>query len=189
MNEFRIVEHLHYIPQALLVTVLFVMSFLFIKDNQGRIKDRINDFFGQKWLVAFLFYTALLLTGTILSRQYTNPFTSITGTIWLISEGELVIAGLINILMFIPYTFLYLKAFKPKKPIVCCFCISLASTLFIELFQLLFWLGWFSIADIIHNILGGLIGCGLWYVQKRIINRVHGQKKHIKLNGSNKKLD
>ena len=64
--------------------------------------------------------------------------------------------------MFVPYTFFYIKAFKPKLVWQKCLMLSLATTLFIEVFQLLFWVGWFSLADIVHNVVGGMLGCGLW---------------------------
>ena len=177
MREFSILEKLHYIPQAMIVFVLLIMSFLFIQENRGHIKEQITKLGKQRWLIIFLFYTALILTGTILARPCANPYTNITGFIWLFTEGELNIGGLINILMFVPYTFLYLNAFKTQKPIVSCIFVSIGSTMFIELFQLLFWVGWFSLADMIHNIIGGMIGCILWHAQKKYINRLSRNSK------------
>lgn len=178
MKEFSILEKLHYIPQAIIIFVLLTMSFLFFQDNRRHIKERIKNLRKQRWIVCFLFYTALLLTGTILARPYTNPYTNITGFIWLFVEGKLNIGGLINILMFIPFVFLYLNAFKPQKPIVSCLLVSIGSTLFIELFQLLFWVGWFSLADMIHNFIGGMIGYVVWHAHKKYINRISGDSKN-----------
>ena len=169
MIEFKnIFPQLHYIPQAALLTVLFMMSYLFIKENKGHAREKIASLFSQKWLVAFLFYTALLLTGTIIARTHTEPFRNIIGIFGFTTYGGINKNGLINILLFVPYTFLYIKAFGPQRPFGKSLLLSLATTLFIEFFQLLFWVGWFSFADIIHNITGGIIGYLLWIIPKTI---------------------
>lgn len=169
MIEFKnIIIQLHYIPQAFFLTVLLILSFLFIRENRGRVKEKIAALRSQKWLLAFLFYTALLMTGTIIARTHTEPLRNIIGDFGFTIDGRINKNGLINVLMFVPYTFLYINAFLPQKPFGKSLLLSLATTLFIELFQLLFWVGWFSFADIIHNITGGIIGCIVWFLLKAV---------------------
>ena len=76
-----------------------------------------------------------------------------------------------NILLFIPLTLLFLNAFNPEKPWKASLILSACATGFIELSQLLFWLGEFQLADIFHNIIGGLVGCGIWWAGKMIAAR------------------
>ena len=75
------------------------MAFLFFQDNRGHIRERVREFYRQKWLVAFIFYVAFLLTGTILARSYTNPFFDITGNMWILIDGKLNTESIINIIM------------------------------------------------------------------------------------------
>ena len=164
----NIIIQLHYIPQAALLTVLFILSFLFVRENRGHVKEKIAALCSQKWLLAFLFYAALLLTGTIIARTHTEPLQNIIGDFGFTTDGWINKNGLINVLIFIPYTFLYIKAFKPQKPWKKSLLLSLVTTLFIEFFQLLFRVGWFSLADIIHNMIGGILGCILWFALKTI---------------------
>ncbi len=158
---------LHYIPQTILVAILLFMSFLFVSDNKGHIKERIVSFLGHKWIVVFLSYTAFLFTVTILARFVSRPVFSGVGKFRVIINGKINAEVLFNFLLFIPYTFSYLKAFKPKKYIRTSFFLSFGTTLFIEIFQFLFWVGHFTIADIVYNTLGGMIGCCLWRLFRR----------------------
>ena len=154
----------HFIPQATIVTALLFMSYLFLTDNRGHVKERMLAFLKQRWIAAFLTYTAFLFTSTVIARYISQPVFSGLGTFGIIKNGEWNKEIIVNILFFIPYTYLYIKAFNPKHKIRTTFLLSLCSTVFIEAFQLFFWVGQGTVADLVHNILGGMIGCGLWYL-------------------------
>lgn len=171
---------LHFIPQAVIVTVMLLMAYLFIAEHKENTAEIIKKYIVKHYrITAFLFYTALLITGTILGRPLTNPYTNILGYFgFYYSELHLFnYVGLENILLFIPYTYLFIVAFKPVQTVKKCFYLTIITTVLIELCQLLFWLGQFAIADIIHNTIGGMIGCGIWYFTRYIL-------KHLK-KGSN----
>ena len=155
-------EQVHYIPQTAFVAILFFMSFIFVSDNLGQIKTKLIMFFKQIWIVIFLSYAAFLFTVTILARYISKPVFSGVGNFRFIQNGKINREAIFNILLFTPYTFSFLKAFTPKKALRSSFLLAFSSTMFIEVFQFLFWVGHFTIADIVHNVLGGMIGYGIW---------------------------
>lgn len=67
-----------------------------------------------------------------------------------------------NVLLFIPYGFLYCWNFPRKMRILCCTLSGAAVSLGVETMQLLTGRGYFQIDDIVTNTLGALIG-GLLY--------------------------
>ncbi len=177
---------LHLIPRGLMVSAVFLAAFLFWRENRGRSAKKLWDLIkNETWVALFLIYSALLFTGTILARQYAKHAGSVVGVFGLLSSGgKLNSDGVENLLMFIPYTFLWLMAFRPVKPVLKCLLLSFGTTLFIETSQLLFSLGEFSLADIAHNILGGMLGCGIWYGirvmrDKKLIIRLWKRFRHI----------
>lgn len=158
-----IIRQLWDIPRTLMLAGLLVLAFLFFADIKKRKKEEILAFIKQRWKIAFIIYFSFILTGTIFSRQITNPYQSIlkgfisNDTNW---NKEIVE----NILLFVPYSFLFLQAFTPIHPWKSSILLTVITTVFIEISQLLFWLGFFQVADIIHNIIGGIIGIALWRV-------------------------
>ena len=167
LNE--ILTQLHYIPLAVFLTVFFSVAYLFFQENNKQAKDKLVKLLREDgWVVSFLFYTALLLAGTLMGRSHTNPFTNIIGHLGFGKEDNFLTDGLINILMFVPYTYLYIKAFKPDKTIRNCAYLSMTTTVLIELCQLLFWVGQFSVGDMFYNIIGGMTGCGIWFIENKI---------------------
>ena len=157
---------MHFIPQAMIVAMVLFMSYLFLTDNKGYVKERMKSFLEQKWVVAFLAYAAFLFTITIISRYISRPRYSGIGTFGIIKNGKWNKEIIVNILLFMPYTYFYIKAFNPLHKIRTPFLLSLCSTAFIELFQVLFWVGQGTVADVVHNLIGGMIGCGIWYAVK-----------------------
>lgn len=62
-----------------------------------------------------------------------------------------------NVLFFIPYGFLF-----PQKKLKSVLLISLLTSVFIEVAQYICNLGWCEIDDVISNILGAVIGFGIY---------------------------
>ncbi len=67
-----------------------------------------------------------------------------------------------NVLLFIPYGFFACLAFRWKKRLLCCGFLGACTSLGIECLQLITRRGYFQIDDILTNILGTLIGWGLF---------------------------
>lgn len=167
----EILYQIHFIPQSLLVAGMLVLSYLFIVDNRGVIKERIVSLIRRKWETAFLCYTAFLFTTTIIARYRAKPVYSGVGMFGIYSlNGKINMETIVNIFLYIPYTFLCMKAFSIKRILITSFLMSILSSVFVETFQYLFWVGQFTIADIIHNTFGGMIGCIIYYLQIRIMN-------------------
>ncbi len=170
---------LHFIPQGVLVSILFVIAFLWTQDNGKQCTKKIIVFIHEKkWIALFLFYAAYLFTCTIFARGHTYPFRDILGEMgWNKRNGKLNDAGLQNILIFIPYIYLFVNAFKPPKCFYKCILLTIGTTAFIEIFQLLFWVGEFSFADLLQNIIGGILGFAFWCIYTGIRRVVKKQQR------------
>lgn len=153
---------LHFIPQIIIISALSIMSYIFIKENKGNIRAKFRHFFKQGWIPFHVSYCTLLVTVTLIGRYKTNPYTNMIGTFGVFNNGRINSEILVNVLLYIPYTYSFIKVHYPKRVAVSCLCLSLITTCTIETLQLLFWLGQFSLADIIHNVLGGMLGYVLW---------------------------
>ena len=173
-----ILSQVHFLPQALILTVLICITYLFVKDNKGQTLNRLKELIKSKLsFTLFVFWAALILTSTIFARPLTNPYTHIFDFFLYDGWGNFNVVGLLNVLIFIPYTVLYILAFSPNKPFIKSLQLTIITTLLIEIYQLLFWAGQFSLADMTHNILGGMLGYGVWYIVMSISKRNHTTKK------------
>ena len=173
------------IPKILLLFLLFSFTYLFVRDNRENTKNRLIEILKhKKWTLAFFLYLAAIITVTIISRTQTNPYQNILKYYGLIIDVKINEDAIKNLLLFIPYTFLFIQAFHPVYPLKTALLLSIITTCFIELTQLIFWLGFFQFEDILHNIISGLMGWALWWIIKRI--RKKAMRKSII---SNKKND
>ncbi len=165
-----IISQVRFLPQALILTVLLCITYLFVKDNKGHTFDRLKELMkGKLPFVLFVFWAALIFTSTVFARPLTNPYTHIFDFFLYDGWGKFNVVGLLNVLMFVPYTVLYIIAFTPDKPFIKSLQLTIATTILIEVYQLLFWAGQFSLADMTHNIIGGILGYGVWYIIKQVI--------------------
>ena len=169
LNLFQdILSQKQYLYRALLLMVLLVIAFLFVRDNGKEAKTKLLSVLRRPWLAAFFFYMALILTSTVFARTRINPYREVFTHFGIFLNGKLNVEFVHNTLFYIPYSFFFLQAFKPGKPWKAALIVSAATSLFVELSQLLFWLGQFQFSDIFHNILGGMIGCAIWCLIERI---------------------
>ena len=128
---------------------------------------------GARWALAFLLveYVALLMYFTVFCRRPTGQHEWILMPLWsywTISQGVSVLIeeSLMNVAVFVPIGFLsgvILKGWPWWKVMIPCLCISLA----IELLQLILMRGFCETDDVIHNVLGALIGYGVARLLKR----------------------
>ena len=167
MNDIH--SQLFYIPRAIILTIIVALAFLFVKENDLKhIKIKINELLRQPWLILFLFYLAFILVSTLFVRWPRNPYNNILNSFGLYGDNGWNYECIENIILFIPYTFTFLKGVKPSKPWKSSLILAFCTTVSVELFQLLFWLGEFQISDILHNFIGGIIGCILWDIIKKL---------------------
>lgn len=160
-----------YIPRALIFALFLIPLYIIIKDNERDIlKVKYFSILKKTTTSIFLLYLSYILVSTLFTRSITIPYQNIFNDFGLFIDGKLNLECVENIIIFIPYTFLFLLAHKPLSPWKSVFLLSLATSLFVEFSQLIFWLGEFQLSDLFHNILGGMLGCCLWYVFMIIIH-------------------
>ena len=180
-----------YLPRAALITILFMFAYLFIKENgEQRTLQKLRGLLKNKWMMLFLFYSAYMLTSTVLVRYKKRPVNNILENIWFRAGNASYNNEIIkNVLFFIPYTFLFCQAFKPKRPVKSCLILSAATTAFIEFSQLLFWVGEFQISDLLDNFVGGMLGCGVWYLMHTLSSKhmVSRGKRRMEIKAGQKK--
>ena len=143
------------------------MTYIFIRDNKGNVRNKLKQFFKQGWISFFVVYCTFLLTVTLIGRYKTNPYTNIIGTFGIFKDGKINSEILTNILLYLPYTYSFIMAYHPRNVGICCLGLALITSCIIETMQLVFWLGQFSLADIVHNVLGGILGYGIWIIRKK----------------------
>ena len=167
-----IVRQAKYIPRAFILTFILMIAYLFIKENNKlTIKSKLMEVFKDCRLMLFLLWLAFIMMSTIFSRWPQNPYGNALNGFGFLGINGWNKDSFENVALFIPYTFLYIWAFNPQTLLKSSLKLSLISTVTIELLQLFFWLGVFQFSDILHNLEGGMIGCGMWYLVKWINSR------------------
>lgn len=157
-----ILKQIKVLPHAVILTVLLAIAFIGIQENVGLIKNKLVSLFSKPLIVAFLFYLSVILLITIFSRRQTYPCNNILTGFGVFYDGKLNLDLIENNMLFIPYSFLYIVAFHPSKPWKASLLLSIYTSCTIEVLQLLLWLGEFQLSDIVHNVSGGIIGCGIY---------------------------
>lgn len=157
-----------FLPRAVILAIPVFFAWAFIREHRSHLKEKIREIYKQGWLVAFLFYCTFILVSTVMARQKEYPLGTVVSHLLPANNPSVMRMNLENMLMFLPYTFLYCAAFRPKKPWRSSLTLAMITTIFIEGCQLIFWLGKFQVSDMIYNILGGMIGTGIWILWKQI---------------------
>ena len=86
------------------------------------------------------------------------------------SEGdmEVLLQILVNIAMYIPLGFVLPYCFKVFERYRYIILVSIASSMVIELIQLVFRIGWFEVDDIINNTLGAVVGVLIYAILHKV---------------------
>jgi len=164
------------IGAALLVSILFMIVWKTAKESSWKqiLKDWINGFrtnkkFRQDFFL--ILFAAMILFRTILCRSVwstSNPLKHVIG-IWGLEDekGNLYIDGILNCILFIPFTMLLMNR-SEKASILKAGWYSFLFSLGIETMQLLLKCGEFQLSDIFYNTLGGLIGGILYWGYSKV---------------------
>ena len=165
-----------FFPRAIVLSFIVVFAYLFIRDNDRKeIRNKLVSIFKKPWLVLFLLFLSFILVCTLFSRQSIVPYKSILKSLRLYDNGRWNMQCIENILLFVPYTFLYIEALAPEEPLKAAFKLAFLTSLFIEFSQLIFWLGAFQLSDLIYNVIGGVMGWLLWYIWKTVAKKTRLQ--------------
>ena len=65
------------IPRAVFLAFLLAIAYLFIRENGVNTKVKLKELLKQRWLSAFIFYTAFIMTVSLFARpnQSVEPYT------------------------------------------------------------------------------------------------------------------
>lgn len=138
-----------------------------------RIKTSYSVFVRHASICLFIGYVILVLCTTIFFRDDTyekrymlHPFWSYT-----VLYNRLLAQLIMNVLLFIPIGFFAGGSLK-KKNIWNAIGIGFVLSFFIELTQLISTRGVFNVDDIIHNVLGCIIGFSFFVLCYKLIKRI-----------------
>ena len=163
------VAQFKFLPRALILTLIIVFAYLFIQDNSRKeIRDKLLSVIKKPWLVLFLFFLSFILVCTLFSRNTFVPYKSVLKGFKLYNNGRWDIGCIENIILFVPYTFFYLQTLTSHETLKSAFVLALSTSMFVELSQLIFWLGAFQLSDLFYNVVGGIFGWLLWYLFKAL---------------------
>ncbi|MDE6385440.1 MAG: VanZ family protein [Eubacterium sp.] len=173
-----------YIAVGIVLAAAFLIGYFLthIKKKNKKSKPLWAVFFA-----AFICYIVVVIGATMLSRhmhfgmQYVyqlHPFYSykLAWNYFLFSEWRNII---LNILMFVPFGFMLPILFKKLRSFWKVYLAGFAFTLAIELTQLVFRLGIFEVDDLFDNLLGAMIGYGLFSIVFSVYKKVKKQQVKI----------
>lgn len=155
--------------------MIVIPAYLFLQETKK--KEKIRALLKQPWRVGFLLYFSFLLICTLFCRSITNPVQSVFDNFGFVTTmGKVNTEFVENVLLFIPYTILFLNGFSTENAWKDALKVSFFSSCAIELCQLIFWAGEFQFSDIVHNTLGGMIGAGIWFALQWLRCKVGSSK-------------
>ena len=166
------IAQFRFLPRTVVLTFLITFAYLFIKDNDTKeIRDKFLSVIKKPWLVLFLLYLSFILVCTLFSRNTFVPYKSVLKGFKLYNNGRWSMECVENIILFVPYTFFYLQTLtshETLKSLKSALVLAFSTSMFVELSQLIFWLGAFQLSDILYNVVGGISGWLLWYLFKAL---------------------
>ena len=126
-----------------------------------RNKSVVKKFLFAAYTIFIVWYTLLKREPRVAERVFMPElFWAIRGWLAGTPQGKVeAIQYVQNILFFIPYGLLFPWKDNWKRV----FVTALVLSVFIELSQIIFNLGWCEVDDVISNTLGAMIGYGIWW--------------------------
>ena len=155
---------------VVIVTCLFVCGIVLLL---FRVKTDNAIFARQTSFCLLMGYLFLVLCTTIFCREETFEKRYYLQPLWSYSVlyNKLLAQILMNVMLFIPIGFFVGGALK-KKHILNTLGIGFTLSFFIELTQLITTRGVFNVDDIIHNVLGSVIGFSCFVLCYKMIKRI-----------------
>lgn len=178
MLYFPVFALYHYYPEIAWIRTLLTAVLLFggiggilILHKKGKIAKRHPG-----WWIALWVYTIFILYITVLGRYSFEdfrarlmPFESYREAFAGISSE---LRGIVlNIVLFVPFGFLTACCFQDKKTVWIALCAGLILTVTVEVLQYVTRTGTLETDDVMHNMLGTVLGVLIWYVLNKLINR------------------
>lgn len=158
---------------ACVIGIIIFCGYLYIikrrNESQGQNISKKELFCG----LALSIYLVLLLGGTLLNRHIGEEYGIEWKLFWSYREAyaerneSLIWQMIYNVLVFIPWGFLLAEIWKVMRKFHWNVGSALVFSALIELTQLVFRCGLFEFDDIFHNVLGAVIGYGVWRLWKK----------------------
>ena len=162
-----LIEGANIVKDVAFVAVSWMIVILIIKGLKHDEIIKANTYFITECIFCIYSISILRITGLIGGRWHMCESVSFN-LIPLVNESPRLM--LLNTLLFVPFGFLAPRLFKLKTLKKMVF-VSLAIIVLIELAQMLFVGRLFDIDDLLFNILGAVIGYGLFHMCERIKKR------------------
>lgn len=178
MLYFPVYALYHYFPEIAWIRTLLTAVLLFggisgilILHKKRKIVKRHPG-----WWIALWVYTIFILYITVLGRYSFEdfrarliPFESYR-EVFAGSSSEL--RGIVlNVVLFVPFGFLTACCFLDKKPVWIALCAGLILTVSVEVLQYLTRTGTLETDDVMHNMLGTVLGIAIWSLINRLIKK------------------
>ncbi len=159
------------VPCTVIITIFLLVCSLIVLFYRFRLSYPL--FVRQSSMCLFCGYFFFVLCTTIFYREETFEKRYNLFPLWsyIVLYERLLAQLILNVLMFIPIGFFIGGALK-KKRILDIIGIGFLLSFFIELTQLITTRGVFNVDDIIHNILGSIIGFFVFILCYKIIKRI-----------------
>lgn len=178
---------------SILLAVFAMFFYLFATDKEAAGRgykaslwvwiERFRKSKSFRGLFFLLFYTVMILFRTLLNRNmWLNPLSDVMGGWWLYTtnaptgEGQLTTECIENIMLFIPFSALFMWFMEQKEKIKYILWMSTKVVFLfsfsIEFLQLFLRLGTFQFADLFYNTLGGFLGGLIYWIFYRSNERV-----------------
>lgn len=157
----------HNRPWAIIEVIIFVILFSIVTLILGIKVRKKKLLISQAIAVEILFvFMAIVLASTVFTRTPNNTREYCLIPFWswwkmLLGNKELLKEILPNIFLFVPEGFLLPFVFHKKVFKRNAFVISFFISMFIEICQLIFCVGFFEWDDMLHNATGATIACAL----------------------------
>ena len=145
-----------FLPHGIVAGIIIVLLLSVINDRRVR-KGQAP--FSVLTVTILLMYLFIMLCITFLSRESgsSNRIDMQLFSTWSINTRNKALV-IENILLFIPYGFLFPLAVKSYRSFISCFLVGVVTSMGIECMQLITARGFFQIDDILTNTLGMAVG-------------------------------
>lgn len=161
---------LRYLPWGMLIGVPLAAVVIKLVDNIQR--KRRKSAANRLPVMLFCIYIAVMLVITFLSRESGSRAGAMDLQLfstWGINERNNAFV-IENVLLFIPYGFLYRWNFRQTGTVWRCLLLGAVTSLGIELMQLVTARGYFQIDDILTNTIGALLGGILFWAVAKLLS-------------------
>ena len=175
-----------YLGFGILFAVVSMLALPEIKKNGIKLSifqilKKMRKSKGYRYQFLFFIYLFMILSRTLICRNiWKCPWENIIGEWWIYtSEGKINIEGFLNVILFLPLTYLGVHGFmlkkigsyKNKEIILIIVKMSFLFSCIIESLQLFLRLGTFQLSDIFQNTLGGFMGVTVCIIEESVKNQ------------------